>query len=93
MALLLGELKEDRGGWLSLSDQRESSGYLIYKGGQYPWKIEISDSGFMKVMLYTLEGGEAGEPTVIQYTQEQEIKGVKLYLDGKEQKIQHIIMN
>lgn len=92
-ALLLGELKEDRGGWLSLSGQGESSGYLIYKGGQYPWKIEISDGGIMKVMLYTLEGGEAGEPTVIQYTQEQEIKGVKLYLDGKEQRVQHIIMN
>lgn len=89
----LGDLKDDRGGWLSLSDQKESSGYLIYKGGQYPWKIEISDLGIMKVMLYSLEGGEAGKPTVIQYTQEQEIKEVKLYLDGKELKVQQIIMN
>lgn len=75
--------KQQEGGLLKYSNERETSGFIYYKKGQYPWEIEMKN-GIMKVKLYTLEGSDESKPTTIQYVSEEIIKKVILYVNGKE---------
>lgn len=75
-------ITENEGGLIINSNKKEVSGYIYYNGGQYPWEIELKNE-IMKVMLYTLEGGDEDKPTVIQYTSSEKVRKVVLYLDGK----------
>lgn len=84
-AIALGEnIARHNGGYIKQSGKGETSGYIYYNGGQYPWKIVIKEDGIMEVMLYTLEGCQEKKPTIIQFASTQKIKEVVLYLDEKE---------
>lgn len=82
--LALGKnIEKNHGGYIKQSGKGETSGYIYYNGGQYPWKTVMKEDGVMEVMLYTLEGCQEKKPTIIQFASTQAIKEVVLYLDEK----------
>lgn len=82
--VLAQALALEPGTWTALREPEGEgeTGYLCYAGASLPWKLDLRDDGGLDVYLYTLEGGDAGLPTVIRYAAVQAVGEIRVYLDG-----------